>query len=546
MSRSALFLSALALPSLLAGCVQLTPAQSAQSAHAAPSPAPSPPHALVVEPEHVLVQGAEILPSAAPALAPALAPRIVDAPPAPVASTLLEAPPPPLPARPVPVPPQTDGKLANGLATSVIAVGTLPLVELRFVVRSGNGEGKNPALAALTAELMKDGGTRRVGPSAILERMEALGADLHVDVGTDVTTFAVSATRSHWSEALELLAMILREPSFDGGEFRKIRARMVDEAKARSLSSGRYLASQALAQEMYAPASRYASFGLRASDLEKATVESVADYWRTHVTPSNAKLFVAGRVTADEAAEVIGKHLGSWSGRPALPPPAVVPVPPKETRVIVLDKPSAQSDVYIARFGFPRTEASWPAMSLAIGVLGGGETSRLFTDVREAKSLAYSTSARAFSRAAGPVPLTLYAGTKTASTKETVAALLDQAELLRRDGFQPSELDSMRRYLRDSDLVLLETVGDVVGEAVSEWRLGLAPGTLAVERAALAKVPETEVRRVMNEAFAPPFLIVVAGDAERIADDLRFFGAVTVVDAQTGLAKASLPKRETP
>jgi predicted Zn-dependent peptidase len=107
-------------------------------------------------------------------------------------------------------------------------------------------------------------------------------------------------------------------------------------------------------------------------------------------------------------------------------------------------------------------------MNLAIGVLGGGETSRLFTDVREAKSLAYSTSARTFSRAAGPVPLTLYAGTKSASTKETVAALLEQSELLRRDGFQPSELESMRRYLRDSDLVLLETVGDVVGEAVAE------------------------------------------------------------------------------
>jgi glyoxylase-like metal-dependent hydrolase (beta-lactamase superfamily II) len=42
-------------------------------------------------------------------------------------------------------------------------------------------------------------------PRPLLDRMEALGADLHVDVGADVTTFAVSATRSRWSEALELL-----------------------------------------------------------------------------------------------------------------------------------------------------------------------------------------------------------------------------------------------------------------------------------------------------------------------------------------------------
>jgi predicted Zn-dependent peptidase len=543
MNRSPRLGALLLLPALLTGCM------------------PRGPHAKHAHPHHVTPAPASDAPAATSALAPVIAaeavtPSVVDpapspaspATPSPVVATPAPAvePPGPLASRAIPVPPQVDETLANGLTTSVITVGALPLVELRLVVRSGNGEGKNPALAALTAELMKDGGTKRLGPSALLDRMEALGADLHVDVGADVTTFAVSATRSRWSEALELLAMIVREPSFDAGEFRKIRARMVDEAKSRSLSSGRYLASQALAQQMYAPGSRYASFGLRPADLEKATVESVADYWRSHFTPSNARLFVAGRVSPDEAKPVVDKHLGAWSGRAATPPPPVQAVTLGETRVVVLDKPSAQSDVYIARFGSSRADSAWPAMNLAIGVLGGGETSRLFTDVREAKSLAYSTSARTFSRAAGPVPLTLYAGTKTASTKETVAALLEQAELLRRDGFQPSELESMRRYLRDSDLVLLETVGDVVGEAVAEWRLGLTPGTLSNERAALATVPESDVRRVMNDCFAPPFLIVVAGDANVIADDLRSFGAVTVVDAQSGLTKATLPKRESP
>jgi len=455
----------------------------------------------------------------------------------------LEEPPAPLPARAVPVPPQTERTLPNGLATSVIPVGSLPLVELRLVVRAGNGEGKNPALAALTAELLKDGGTRRFGASALLERMEALGADLHVEVGVDATVFAVSTTRSRWEDALELLASVVREPAFDGTEFRKIRARMVDEAKARALSSGRYMASQALARELYAPGSRYAHFGLRAADLEKASVEDVAAFWRARVVPGGAKLFVAGRVTAEEAAPAIAKHLGAWSGRAPESAPAVTTTAPTETRVVLLDKPGSQSDVYVARFAGERRSASWPALELAIGVLGGGESSRLFTEVRETKSLAYSTAARVFSRAAGPVPVALYAGTKTESTKETLAELLAQAELLRKEGFRGDELASMRRYLRDSDLVLLETVGDVVAEAVGEYRLALEPGTFARERAALEGVPEAEVRGVMNAAFAAPFLIVVAGDAARIQDDLRSFGAVTVVDPQTGLAKATLEKR---
>lgn len=461
-------------------------------------------------------------------------------------TTPREAPPGPLAERPVPVPPQVERTLANGLATSVISVGALPLVELRLVVRSGAGQGKSPAVAALTAELMKDGGTKRFGPSALLERMEALGANVHVEVGTDATTFAVSATRSHWAEALELLTSMVREPSFEGGEFRKIRARLVDEARSHMLSSGRYLASMTLAQEMYAPNSRYVSFGLKPAELEKVTPEAVVDHWRTFVTPANAKLFVAGRVTPEEVAPIVERQLGSWSGRAPIAAPPVVTTPPKETRVVVLDKPSSQSDVYLARFSVPRTSPSWPSLSLAVGVLGGAETSRLFTEVRESKSLAYATSARVFAREAGPVPVTLYAGTKTASTRETVAALLEQAELLRNQGFRAGELDAMRRYLRDQDLMILETVGSVVDVATLEWSRGLPTGTLAKERAALATVPEAEVRSLVGETFGGPFLIVVAGDASRIADDLRSFGPVTVVDAQSGQRKAALPKRDTP
>jgi zinc protease len=457
-----------------------------------------------------------------------------------------EDPPAPLPARPVPEPAQTVTALANGLAVSTLPVGSLPVVELRLVVRGGNGEGKNPALAALTAELLKDGGTKRFGPSLLLERIEALGADLHVDVGVDVTTFSVSTTRSRWAEALDLLALVVREPLFDAGEFKKIRARMVDEARARALSSGRYIASQALARELYAPGSRYGVFGLRAADLEKASLEDCIGYWRAHVTPSNARLFVAGRVTAEESAPVVAKHFASWVDRPSEKAPPVTTTPPKATRVVLLDKPGSQSDVYLARFTEPRGKGSWPSLELAIGVLGGGETSRLFTEVRETKSLAYATAARVYAREAGPVPFALYAGTKTESTREVVGELLAQAEKLRSEGFRAGELDEMRRYLRDSDLVLLETVGDVVGEAVSEWRLGLPAGTFARERAALGTVPEGDVRALMNEAFAGPFLVVVAGDAARIADDLRSFGAVTVVDPQTGLTKATLEKQPSP
>src|ERR1700683_4538559 len=71
------------------------------------------------------------------------------------------------------------------------------------------------------------------------------------------------------------------------------------------------------------------------------------------------------------------------------------PTPPESTHVIVANRPkSVQSDVIVTELLPDRHAPNWPADRVALQVLGGGPTGRLFLDVREKRSLAYRADAR--------------------------------------------------------------------------------------------------------------------------------------------------------
>jgi hypothetical protein len=72
---------------------------------------------------------------------------------------------------------------------------------------------------------------------------------------------------------------------------------------------------------------------------------------------------------------------------------------------------------------------------------------RLFLDVREDRSLAYSARGSIFELAHGPEPLLLYAGTETAKTDAALQATLDDLDGMIVRRVTAGETESSRRYL---------------------------------------------------------------------------------------------------
>jgi zinc protease len=166
-------------------------------------------------------------------------------------------------------------------------------------------------------------------------------------------------------------------------------------------------------------------------------------------------------------------------------------------------------------------------------VFGGGLTGRLFRDVREKRSLAYSASAHPLELAHDAQPLLAYAGTQAPKTAEAVQAVLHTLAGMRTAPPTPDEVMSARRYLSDIFAVRMETLGAIADMVAQLRELDLPDDYWDTYRAGLRAVTTADTDAEAARVFTPDHaLIIVAGDADVVADPLTRFGEVTVIDPE--------------
>lgn len=439
--------------------------------------------------------------------------------------------------------------LDNGLAVQVIERRIHPLIEIRLVVQSGAAtSGDKPGLAVIAGELLKAGGAGGMSPLTLIERAESLGTDLNILTDRDSTRISLNVTTGQFEEALAILSAVALRPAFLATEFQKLREREVERVKSSARGSATWAASMVLYRELYSLPTRvhpYARYDALPSDLERITLADCRNWHKKHFVPSNATLVVVGDVTAEQVFAVAGTALSSWTGESAPKPSFSRPFPQKERSVYLVDRPgSAQSQIYVGMLGPERKSADWPGLAVANQILGGGVSGRLFEDIREKRSLAYSTGSALGDLATGPVPMVLTAGTQTPKTTEAVRALLENLEGIVRRAPSEAEVARARTFLSDSFVFQLETVGSVADLASDLVVLGLPEDYYDEYRESVRGLGAKRVEGVASKRFAETPIIVVAGDATAIGAELASFGPVSVLDPEKGFAlKRSFPKK---
>jgi zinc protease len=433
-----------------------------------------------------------------------------------------------------PFPAVATSKLANGLGVDVVTARALPIVQVRVLVRAGSGYGPAPGVATLTGDMLKDGGTRAMSSAELLKRVETLGADLSVTTDFDATVLAMAVTKDQLPEALSILSQVVREPRFDGDELRKLKARTVDELEDDARSSGSYTATRLVFRELFPEKSAYGTYSLVPSEVTRVDGAAVRDFHRRFYVPKTTTLILAGDVDETTAKALAEKSFGSWTGGDPPKVELASPHAPSRPRVLVAHRPkSVQSDVYVAMIAPARKTEGWPAVRVANQVLGGGVASRLFTDVREQRSLAYRTSAQVLELAHGEQPLVVYAGTETSKTADAVTGLLENLARMVASPPTAAETESARRYISDVFAIRMETIGSIADMVVTQETFGLPEGYWDAYRKQVRATEPAEAEAAAKKLYrTEQAIIVVAGDADVIAPELARFGEVTVVDPE--------------
>ena len=448
-----------------------------------------------------------------------------------------------------PFPSISDSALDNGLSLQVIEHHALPVVTAELIINSGLASEEDRAGAArLAAEWLEAGGAGRWNSRQLREAVDSLGASLEITVSRDSTRFSLTVTSDRINAALEILAALVQKPRFDKSEFEKLKQREVERVESLSRTSGAWMAQMWLQRQLFRlpiGVHPYASYDLLPDELRRLTATMCRDWFREFVSPRNAYLLLVGDIAPSAAHTMTERHFAAWSG------PEVKAFNPSSTEglskfeIFVVDKPnSTQSDIFLATLGPNRHDPAFAWAALAQQVVGGGVSGRLFLDLREKRSLAYSTGAAIQELAAGPSVLYLSAGTQTAKTAEAVGALLEHFEKLGTGQYSPEELETAEHFLIDSMPTRWEQVQSLAAQ-LSQLRIQSLPNDyFDTLRDSIAHTSIEDIARWSTKVFRrEQSVLVVAGDSQRVAPELTKYAPVSVVNPAQGFRLTSqLPR----
>jgi zinc protease len=467
-----------------------------------------------------------------------------------VAATPVPPPPPPAVVDPLASPPPSgitkDAKfpsiahsqLDNGLELRVVTRKTYPIIELRLVLFSGvASDGAEPGVAAIAGELLKQGGAGPFSAAELAERAESLGSSIEVTTDRDATRISMAVTTADLDAALDLIGAVVQKPRFAAVEFDKLKQRELERVRNSAKASGGWAASMVLYRELFdlpTAVHPYAHYDAKPSELDKLTLASCKRWYQANVTPKNATLVVAGDVDAATAESAAKRVFSAWKGEKPNAQTYNNPVPQEERTIWLVDRPhSAQSNIYVAGLGPERSTPAWPALAATNQILGGGVAGRLFLDVREKRSLAYGTGSSLEEPARSPVPIVLSAGTQTAKTGLALQALLENLDKISSAPPTEAEVGMASRYLSDSFLFRTETLGAVADLTAKLAILGLPDDYFDTYRSAIRGLDNATVFDAAQKYFKIKNpVLVVAGDAARIAKPLSHFAKVVIIDPQ--------------
>ncbi len=323
-------------------------------------------------------------------------------------------------------------RLANGIT---LLLGQNPTVEIlaAHCFFRGGSRAERPEQAGLShllaAVLTK--GTRQRDSQAIAAWVESLGASLVVDSSADYLEVGLRCLSADFPKLVQLLAEILRDPSFPQAEVERERELLLQAIRAQQEQPFSLAFDQAR-QALYGD-HPYALPGLgRLQTVGSLTREDLLAYHAAYCRPEGMVMAIVGPEPPETVAAQVEAALGDWvvPGPPA--PDPELPLPPLERpQLLKLPQPTQQTTIVMGFRGSSAASADYPALKLLATYLGSGLSSRLFVELRERSGLAYEVSAF-FATRRDPAPFGAYLGTAAENTLVALERL--QAELRRLKG----------------------------------------------------------------------------------------------------------------
>ncbi len=423
--------------------------------------------------------------------------------------------------------------LANGLKVFVVENHKLPRVTFSLVLdRDPILEGDKAGLTSMVGELMRSG-TKSQNKDALDKAIDQIGASISV---SSISANASSLSK-HKEALLALFSDILFNPSFPSDELDKIKKQYIS-ALASEKDNPNSISTVVTHAVVYGKNHPYGEKETEKT-IGNVAVADIQNYYNTYFKPNIAYLAIVGDITKKEAEQLVKKHFGNW--KKGTVPNHAWPVVkgPEANKVILVDRPtSVQSVINVVypvdlKYNSPdRIPAS-----LLSYILGGGASSRLFLNLREAKGYTYGAySDLSPDKLVGEFSAS--ASVRTEVTDSSAYQIYQEMNRLDKNTITNEELAAAKAYLTGSFGRSLENPSTIASFALNTEIQKLPKDYYKNYLKNLDAVSVAQLNQLAPKYIQPQHsYLVIVGNAAEFKDKLAQFGEVINYTAEGDVEK---------
>jgi zinc protease len=393
--------------------------------------------------------------------------------------------------------------LPNGLTLIVKPDHAAALVSVQVWVKTGSvheGAQLGAGLSHYLEHLLFKGSERRSGRE-ISATVQAHGGYINAYTTFDRTVYYIDLPSEALEPAVDILADAVLHSTLPADEVRKEKDVILREIAMTRDDPDHRLWDTLFATAFREHPYRYPIIGHR-EVFAAVERDALAAYYRERYVPNNLVVVIAGDVTVAAARAAVERHFG---GAPRAPlAPVLVPAEPAQ---LAARGAHAEEPVEVTRgvLAWPipgLTHPDAPVLDLLAMLLGHGDSSVLWREVRERAGLVHTVDASSWNPGSSGlfcVSFTCEPGRRTAA-EEAIGRVLARCA---QRGFGAAEIRKAFRQMVVGEISARQTVS---GQASRLGAAEVVVGDLGHGRAyfqRLARVTAAELRRTLRRYLRP-------------------------------------------
>ena len=280
--------------------------------------------------------------------------------------------------------------LSNGVRLLAAPMPQVQSVACFIMLAAGSRyeSAETNGIAHFAEHMFFKGTERRPTAKQIGLELDGIGAEFNAFTGKEYTGYYVKCAAEHREHAFDVLVDMLRHSTFEPEEIEREKGVIVEEMNMYFDTPRDYI-SGVYHQLLYDDTPLGWDIIGRKETVRAAKRETFLDYVQRWYRAPRMVVGVAGNYP-DSVRDELEALLGEVEGDdPGGPPPAEPPSNGSGPRVKVHSKESDQAHICIGVPSYPLVHPDRYALQLVGTVLGTGMSSRLFSEVRERRGLAY-------------------------------------------------------------------------------------------------------------------------------------------------------------